>query len=752
MKKIVVLFVMALTIFAKSAFSQNCFEITSILVDACGNPEGENEMVQFKIGPADLLTSNLSVDWPSNNFIGVCQNANTSQKISDLNATITSCGILVEPVADILPANSTVILVTSENMNTTFNSFANLTDTIYMIFQCQGNTQGHFKNHYPISGTSGNPRILSLSFGPSCVDTVAFIPNFLVNEFGTYDTLAQDGSSVAFDAAGNPTYYNNGCQAPIITLNATETISADTTCPGSLLTLTASNLSGNYSSYFWEGGNGTITAPTVLTSTYQTDAAFTGTDYITFAMIGQCNDTIRDSIAVFLQSGSAVNISGPTAVCTGDTIVLTASSNSSYLWSGGQTSQSINVTTAGTYTVTASGSCGTSSYSVTITGGTAPNISVTPGTSVSICSGQSVTLTATGASSYTWSTGATTSFVSVSAAGVYTVSSSTSCGVDSVQITVAQSTSATVNITSSNGTSLCPGASTVLTANSASATGYSWSGGQTSSTINVTAPGSYTVTVSSSCGTATATQVIAPGTVPNAIITSPSTVICPTATLTLTASGGNAYLWNTGAVTPTLVITQPGSYKALVSNGCGNDSAIIVISASTLNAAFTPNLVSGNAPLAVNFANGSTSNVTNFWSFGDGGTANSVDADNVFNAAGIYTVVLTVTDNGNCTDTASTSIEVLEDTAGIFIPDVFTPNGDGTNDYFEVIGSSIRYTDVTIYNRWGQFITKYSRYAKGTENGWDGSDANEGVYYYIIEIGFKDRTSRTVKGYFSLVR
>ncbi|HRB52348.1 MAG TPA: hypothetical protein PLD87_01610 [Bacteroidia bacterium] len=750
MKKIfLLLFICILTYSA--GYSQSCFTINSILVDACGNPEGENEMVRFTVGASPLQVSSLNVSWPSTNlnFLGICQNANTAQKVADLNATIQSCGYLLEPSNDILPQNSKVILVTSENFNTTFNSFANLTDTMYVIFQCAGNTQGHFRNY---SATVTTPRILTMNFGAVCSQTVQYFPNQLVNQFGQLDTAAQDGSSVGFDSLGNPTYYNNGCQAPIISLTATLQSSATTVCSGNSVTLTASNLTGNYSGYFWSGGNGTLSTPNNLVTTYQTNATFTGTDTIQFSMLGQCNDTITSNIYLIVQNGQPASITGPSTVCTGDSITLTASSGTAYQWSNGATTQSITVLTPGTYTVTVTGTCGTPTATATITGGTAPNITVTPGTNVSICAGQSVTLAASGASSYQWSTGATTSSISVNTAGTYTVSSTNACGTSSVTINVTQTTTPVVNITSNSGTEICPGQSLTLTASGAStyvwsggqttpsitintagtytvtgtsscgtasntititagtapsisvspgtsvnicsgqsatltasgvatylwstgastasinvstagnytvtssnacgadtvvvnvtvtntpsvsvtssatvicpgqsatltasgASSYSWSGGQTGSSITVSTAGIYTVTGTSTCGTASATYNLAQGSVPTAVISSPSTVLCNNSMLTLTATGGDNYLWSNGTTTSTTTVNTPGIYAVTATNSCGSDTANFTITATNIDAAFAANVYSGQAPLTVDFTNNSLNYTASSWAF-----------------------------------------------------------------------------------------------------------------------------------------
>ena len=199
MKRLITVVLVSIVFLNSKVTAQNCFEINSILVDACGAPEGENEMVRFTVGPSSLSTTNLTVAWPNglNLYLGICQNANTAVTVAQLNATIQACGYIQEPVNNTLPANSTVILATSANLNPAFNSFANLADTIYMIFQCAGNTNGHFKNY-----GSSTPRILIMDFGPACSDTVAYIPDSLIDQTGVH--IAADGAAVDFDNAGNP--------------------------------------------------------------------------------------------------------------------------------------------------------------------------------------------------------------------------------------------------------------------------------------------------------------------------------------------------------------------------------------------------------------------------------------------------------------------------------------------------------------------------------------------------------------------
>jgi len=140
------LFVLLSFSITQKSFSQ-CFEIESILVDACSpnnpsNDEGLNEMVRFKVGTTsiNMNTTPLNVTWPNaaNSWLGLVQNGTTASRVASLNADIIAaggCGQILEPTGGILPAGATVILVTSQNFSTTFNSFGSLTGTIYMIFK-----------------------------------------------------------------------------------------------------------------------------------------------------------------------------------------------------------------------------------------------------------------------------------------------------------------------------------------------------------------------------------------------------------------------------------------------------------------------------------------------------------------------------------------------------------------------------------------------------------------------------------------
>lgn len=295
---IVFAFILIIGFVHRTAIAQvptTCFEIQSILVAACGTPEGENEMVRFIVGPNALPLPLLTVSWPNtnNSFLGICQNAQTASNVAAINASLNnSCGFVQEPVGGVLPAGSTVILVTSTNMNPSFNSFAGLTDTLIMIFQCSGNTSGHFKNY----GTTGTlTRTLIMTFD-ACSDTVTYHIDSLTTQAGLIGD--ENGATVVFDFPGNATYQNPGCEAPFNSLFATLSTDSASLCAGASVSISAMISNNNFTSYYWTGGAGTYGNSAALNTTYQTNITFHGTDSLTFVIVGNCNDTSYNTLNI----------------------------------------------------------------------------------------------------------------------------------------------------------------------------------------------------------------------------------------------------------------------------------------------------------------------------------------------------------------------------------------------------------------------------------------------------------------------
>jgi gliding motility-associated-like protein len=323
-------FFLCISFFLSLTSKAQCFEIESILVDACGAPEGENEMVRFKVGNNELCTDDLTVTWANinNNWLGITQNGTTAQATANLNATIIGCGFLLEPTSCVLPANATVILVTSTAIDVTANSFANLSDTLYIIYQTAGNTSGHFANYNATPGL----RTLTMSFSNpiGCTDVVTYERNDLININGTTggSTADKNGATANFTAAGAVSYSNTGCQAPFdpfeIDLAAAEVISGtQSICPGDIIQVGV-NIVGNYEEITWVGLNGNFNAQDVTNTTYNSDLTDNVDFYIYVNVETTCGDILSDSILFTVNQSATVNAAGPFTTF-GGTQTMTAS-------------------------------------------------------------------------------------------------------------------------------------------------------------------------------------------------------------------------------------------------------------------------------------------------------------------------------------------------------------------------------------------------------------------------------------------
>lgn len=225
-------------------------------------------------------------------------------------------------------------------------------------------------------------------------------------------------------------------------------------------------------------------------------------------------------------------------------------------------------------------------------------------------------------------------------------------------------------------------------------------------------------------------------------------------TITWYSDAGGTVILGTGSpFTPT--VPGPGTYTFYVNENGNCPSAMdsVVVTVNGVNAVINATPVSGLAPLNVFFGNGSSTGggITYTWDLGDGTTSNAFEPSNTYGTTGQYLVTLIVTD-GICYDTATVIIDVTGESF-IIIPNVFTPNGDGSNDFFYVKSDNLASLNCDIYNRWGQLL-----YSWDNVNGaWDGrtlagSEVPDGTYFYIIEATGNDGKEYFQKGAFSLIR
>ena len=433
-----------------------------------------------------------------------------------------------------------------------------------------------------------------------------------------------------------------------------------------------------------------------------------------------------------------VRITGDSVLCNAGQGRLTATGPApitAYRWSTGATTPSIAVTQPGTYGVSVTFSGGTVSAAQYVVTAITPVVRIVGDTV--LCAGQPLSLQATGspARTYRWSTGATTPAISVTQAGTYTVTATFGSGCAATAQLVVRAPRVVV----SGIALLCaaPGGSTVLTATATGATGLRWNTGATTPTLAVTQAGTYSVTATFAGGCVlTASQVV---TQPVPTISGDS-VLCAGRTGQLTAAlpGGSplAYSWSTGATTPGIVVTQPGTYTATLSYGVGCTATVrqrvragvAVPAAFALGADTT--LCEGGQVLLRAPAVGRA--VALRWSDGSTGATLRVTQ------AGTYSLQLT----GECdTRTASRRVEYRP---CLTIPTIVTANHDGRNDRFAIEGLPPGLWKLEVYSRWGAKVYETAAY----QNDW-GDQAAAGVYYYLLR---RDGAAAAYRGWVEVVR
>jgi len=368
----------------------------------------------------------------------------------------------------------------------------------------------------------------------------------------------------------------------------------------------------------------------------------------------------------------AVNASGNTTFCQGGSVTLTANaSGATYQWSNGSTNSSINVTTAGSYTVTATNSgCSAISTPITVTVNPAPSVSVTPSGPTTFCQGGNVILTSSSASSYSWTNNSTSQSILVNSTGSYivTVTDANGCTNASTPITVTVNPLPIATATANGSTSFCTGDSVEICASGGIS--YLWSNAETSNCIVVNATGTYSVQATDANGCTSPpsnnVNVIVSATPPPSMNVVGDTLLCDGETVEICSSPADSYQWSNGETTQCIIVGAAGTYNVNVTNanqcdGVGQSADVTI----TVNPAPTAGYTfSGNFP-TINFNNTSTGATTWAWDFGDGNSSAQQNPVHFYQSSGAYTVCLVAENANGCTDTSCTTLNL---TVGIESP------------------------------------------------------------------------------------
>jgi len=300
-----------------------------------------------------------------------------------------------------------------------------------------------------------------------------------------------------------------------------------------------------------------------------------------------CFETFVNGLwhSMWCDSCSTPNITAsasPTAICIGNSSILTATGADSYQWNTGETSASITVTpsTNTTYTVTGTSAGCLATTTVSVIVNSSPNITASA-SPTAICIGNSSILTATGADSYQWNTGETSASITVnpSTNTTYTVTgTSAGCSATTTVSVIVNSVIPTISASASPST-ICSGSSSTLSANGG--TTYIWSTGSTNQTITVypTTNTTYTVTGTTSGCSSSATINVTVNPSPSVTISGSPTTICSDSSATLTANGATTYIWSTGSTNQTITVSPSSTTTYTVtgtSSGCSATATITI--------------------------------------------------------------------------------------------------------------------------------------------------------------------------------
>ena len=567
-----------------------------------------------------------------------------------INATVTGTGpftyswspssqlvnpLIEDPTTVNLPSTTVFTLTATSVATTCFNTDAvaititggplNSAPTVTPSTICAG---ANVQLHALASGGSGSYTYTWTSTPVGFASTIADpVANPSVTT--TYHVAVYDGFNTI----------NPQVSVTVNALPATPTITASgptTFCAGGSVTLTSS--AGT--SYLWSNG--------ATTQSINVTAAGNYTVQVTNA--SGCKSTLSATTSVIVNSvpvTPTITAGGPTTFCAGGSVILTSSAGTAYLWSNGATTQSINVTTSGNYTVkvtNASGCQSVSSVATVVTVNPLPGIpTITADGPTTFCAGGNVTLSSSPEAGYLWSTGATTPDINITSAGNYTVQVTNASGCQSA---ASVATSVTVNalpvtpvITVGGPTNFCDGGSVTLT--SSAGTSYLWSNSATTASINITASGNYTVQVSNASGCQSALSAATDVTV-NSIPTVPTisangpTTFCDGGSVILTSSAGTSYLWSNGATTQSINAATSGSYNVKVINASGCQSAASVATVVTVNALPAAPTITANG--STNFCAGDSISLTSSNGIGYLWSSGETSPGIVVSTAGSYTV------------------------------------------------------------------------------------------------------------------
>lgn len=522
------------------------------------------------------------------------------------------------------------------------------------------------------------------------------------------------------------------------------------------------NLSTGGSIFDWDFGDGTDTLDFEPTHTYVTPGTFTVRLVLSDEDVCTSNDTAYLEVQIILPGSSFID---PVAtVCPGGTVQLHAHGGHAFEWLPAPGISDLFVPDPvveppgnTTYTVLVTDSCGTDTASVEVLIFTPTGIGA--GNDTTVCLGSSTPLTASGGGTYSWTPAATlddpgsaTPLATPLDTTTYHVQITTPEGClveDSMQVNTQEGLPVPVL----NDTAICLGDGVQLLAQGGDT--YAWDAlpGITDLTIPdplvaPTVPTTFTVHLGNACGTVSASAFVDVHFV--SALAWPDTTVCPGDRLVLHASGGTLYQWSPQSSGTDSLVLDPataGSHTVTVSDdlGCSGSATVTVglFPPATVTAGYETSIDYGESTLLSAYGTG-----TFLWS-PDSSLNCSTCTHPIASPISTTTYVVEITDNNGCKATDEVTIYFR---GTMFVPNTFTPNGDGVNDRFRALASEVSVFRLLVFNRWGEQVFSTDRLDGAWDGSYKGKESPIDTYVWRVDYTETNGTAHTEYGHVNLIR
>lgn len=346
---------------------------------------------------------------------------------------------------------------------------------------------------------------------------------------------------------------------------------------------------------------------------------------------------------------------------------------------------------------------------------------------------------------YNWNTGASSSSITAQTEGEYWIEITNKCGTSADSITVNMVQSPSVDLPEDS--TFCDNINLVLDADMEESNTYLWNTGSRDSAIQIDAEGSYKVTLTNYCGSATDSIVVDRITSP-AVSLGQDEIFCG-AVQTVSYTVGQianeeTYLWSNGVMSNTAEFNTVGQHWVRISNKCSTatDTINFVVSPKPVVDLGPDTTLCGNFSLTLDAGN---PGMQYLW-MPYGENTQTIQATEQV----MYTV--TVYNENGCEGSAT--YEIRPDCVSkSFIPSAFSPNGDGLNDVFKPTLINFEEYELAVYNRWGEKIYESTDASIGWDGRYKGVAVQEGVY--VFKMRYKtteDNLWQNVGGMVNVVR